>query len=100
MAKLTLAAVSAAAGHEVPAEPRVEPKLPILVLAAALHLQAGDDGAGALELLGEGGDPLLLLGDLLLLPLQQLNQLLDPLHSSFKIIGNFVLNFWLLLPDG
>ena len=99
MAKLTLAAVSAAACQEVPAEQRVALKLPILT-PAALHLQAGNDGAGALELLGEGGDPLLLLGDLLLLPLQQLNQLLDPLHSSFKIIGNFVLNFWLLLPDG
>ena len=99
MAKITLVAVSAAAGQKVPAEPRVGPKLPILT-PAALHLQAGDDGAGALELLGERGDPLFLLSNLLFLPLQQLDQLLDQLHSSFKIVRNFVLNFGLLLRDG
>lgn len=92
-----LAAVCAAACQEVAAEQRVGPKLPILT-PAALHLQAGDDSAGALELLGERRDPLFLLCDLLFLPLQQLDQLLDPLHSSFKIFGN--LNFGTLLHNG
>ena len=77
-------AVIASPHEEVPAQARVPAELPILA-PAALLLQAGDDGVGALELLGEHRDPLLLLGDLLLLPLQQLDQLLDPLNSSFKI---------------
>ena len=79
----------------MPAEPRVAAKLPILA-PAQLILQACDDGGGALELLGELRELLLLLSKLLLVLLQQLHRRLPVLlelgDSALHFIHRFIQN--------